>query len=74
MFHAAGVQRSLPTIDMGDEDWDLIVDTNARSTMLTNQAAFRLMRDSGGRIINTGSAAGLVACPRQLTTRRPRVP
>lgn len=63
LFHAAGVQRSLPTLDMQDEDWDLVLDTNARSTMLTNQAAFGLMRGHGGRIINTGSAAGLIGMP-----------
>lgn len=63
LFHSAGVQRSLPTVDMRDEDWDFVLDTNARSTMLTNQAAFRLMREHGGRIINSGSAAGLIGMP-----------
>src|SRR3546814_20799098 len=36
---------------------------NVTGTFLTNQAAFRYMREQGGRILNFGSDAGLLAYP-----------
>ena len=40
-------------------DWEAIFAVNARGTMLTNQAAFHYMRESGGQIINAGSMSGI---------------
>ena len=62
LLHAAGLwQPGIPGQITG-EDIDLLVDTNLRAMIFTNQAAYAVMgKDGGGRIINFGSV-----------TRRPR--
>jgi NAD(P)-dependent dehydrogenase (short-subunit alcohol dehydrogenase family) len=37
----------------------LIFDVNVKGTLYTNQAAFKHMKERGGRIINFGSGAGI---------------
>ena len=63
MANIAGVERFSPAEAIDDEQWDFLFDINVRGTMLTNQAAFRFMRDRGGRIMNFGSDAALVPYP-----------
>lgn len=63
LANIAGVERTGPAEETPDEVWDLIFDVNARGTLLTNQAAFRYLRDHGGRILNFGSAAGMAGMP-----------
>lgn len=63
MANIAGVERTAPAEEISREHWDLIFDVNVRGTLHTNQAAFAHMRDQGGRIINFGSAAGLIGLP-----------
>jgi NAD(P)-dependent dehydrogenase (short-subunit alcohol dehydrogenase family) len=55
----AGVERGTPAEDIDDAEWDLVFDVNVKGTMYTNQAAFRLMKERGGRIINFGSGAAI---------------
>jgi NAD(P)-dependent dehydrogenase (short-subunit alcohol dehydrogenase family) len=59
MANVAGVERRTPAEAIDDPEWDLIFDVNVRGTLYTNQAAFRHLRDHGGRIINFGSGAGI---------------
>lgn len=59
LAHVAGLERGASAAECDDAVWDLMLNVNARGTMYTNQAAFRLMRESGGQIINFGSAAGV---------------
>ncbi len=59
MANVAGVERRTPAEDIADDEWDLVFDTNVKGTLYTNQAAFRHMKERGGRIINFGSAAGI---------------
>jgi len=42
-----------------DAEWQRIFAVNTQGTMLTNQAAFKYMRESGGCIINVGSMSGM---------------
>ena len=63
LAHVAGIERSVPAEDISDDEWDAVLDVNAKGTMLTNQAAFRAMRAAGGAIINFGSAAGILGQP-----------
>lgn len=57
----AGVDLVRPAADIDDELWDKTMAINVRGTMLTNQAAYRLMKPAGGgAIINFGSDSGLV--------------
>ena len=59
LAHVAGLERGDTAEDCDDATWDLMLNVNAKGTMYTNQAAFRLMQDHGGQIINFGSAAGV---------------
>jgi NAD(P)-dependent dehydrogenase (short-subunit alcohol dehydrogenase family) len=60
LAHPAAIQRSSDAGDVTVEDWDLMFAVNVRGTMLTNQAAHRYMKESGGgSIINFGSISGL---------------
>jgi|Marorgknorr_s2lv_3_1036020.scaffolds.fasta_scaffold01638_8 3-oxoacyl-[acyl-carrier protein] reductase len=60
LAHPAAIQRSSSASKVTDEDWDLMFAVNVRGTMLTNQAAHRYMKESGGgSIINFGSISGL---------------
>lgn len=60
LAHPAAIQRPADASDVTVEDWDLMFAVDVRGTMLTNQAAHRYMKDSGGgSIINFGSVSGL---------------
>lgn len=59
LFDIAGVEHGGPAEEGRDEDWAHIWEVNVRGTMLTNIAAFRAMRATGGQIVNVGSDAGL---------------
>ena len=59
LVHAAGVERATPAEDIDDEEWDLVFAVNVKGTLYTNQAAFRHLREHGGRILNFGSGAGI---------------
>ena len=59
LAHVAGVERGMPAEDIDDAEWDLVFDVNVKGTLYTNQAAFRHMKERGGRIINFGSGAAI---------------
>jgi NAD(P)-dependent dehydrogenase (short-subunit alcohol dehydrogenase family) len=40
LIHAAGIQQYKPAEDLTDEDWDRVMNVNARGTMIANQAVF----------------------------------
>jgi NAD(P)-dependent dehydrogenase (short-subunit alcohol dehydrogenase family) len=63
LAHAAGVERGAPAEAIPEAEWDLVFAVNAKGTLHTNQAAFRHMRERGGRIINFGSGAGIRGQP-----------
>ncbi len=60
LVNCAGVITARPIAEMSEDDWDSIMDVNAKGTFLTNQAAVAQMRKQGGagRIINIASVAG----------------
>jgi NAD(P)-dependent dehydrogenase (short-subunit alcohol dehydrogenase family) len=64
LLHAAGLwQPGIPGQITGDEI-DFLMDTNIKATILTNQAAYAVMRNSGGgRIINFGSGEAVMGSP-----------
>lgn len=63
LVHAAGLwQQGVPG-QITPADIDFLVDTNLKSTIFTNQAAHAVMRKSGGRIINFGSAEAVMGSP-----------
>ncbi len=63
LINAAGVAPFAPSHLMTDEQWDFVLDVNAKGTFLTNQAAFPHLKEKGGRIINFASGAGAGGYP-----------
>ncbi len=60
----AGVQTWKPLLDVDEEEWDFVVDTNLKGCFLCTQAAARHMKDhGGGSIVNIGSGCNKVAFP-----------
>lgn len=57
----AGIARQGYFVDMAEEDWDAVLDTNLKGVFLVAQAASRAMIASGkaGSIINIASVLGL---------------
>lgn len=61
LVNNAGVNRERMLLDMSEDDWDAIMDTNAKGMFLMTQAVARAMkaRGSDGSIINIASILGL---------------
>jgi NAD(P)-dependent dehydrogenase (short-subunit alcohol dehydrogenase family) len=58
LIHCAGIYRIAPLPDVTDEEWELVLDVNLRSSFLLAQAAIDAMRANGdGRIVLFGSYA-----------------
>ena len=55
----AGIYPSQSVIDMTEDDWDRVLDTNAKGTFLVSQAVARQMIEQGirGQIINISSGS-----------------
>jgi 3-oxoacyl-[acyl-carrier protein] reductase len=59
LIHAAGIIRPTRLFDITEQEWDLVVQTNLKSTFLLSQAVARPMRDQRwGRIVHFSSKAG----------------
>ena len=56
LAHPAAIQRASDASNVSVEDWDLMFSVNVKGTMLTDQIAYKYMKESGGgSIINFGS-------------------
>jgi 3-oxoacyl-[acyl-carrier protein] reductase len=63
LVNAAGLwQPGIPGY-IGADEISFLLDTNVKATILTNQAAYAVMKGSGGRIINFGSSEAVVGSP-----------
>jgi 3-oxoacyl-[acyl-carrier protein] reductase len=64
LVNNAGVQTFKPLLEVTEEEWDWVVDTNLKGTFLCTQQAARYMKDSGGgSIVNLGSGCNKLAFP-----------
>jgi len=63
LVNAAGLWHQGIPGQIAVADIDFVLDTNVKTTILTNQAAHAAMRMSGGRIINFGSAEAVMGSP-----------
>jgi 3-oxoacyl-[acyl-carrier protein] reductase len=65
LVNNAGVTRAVPFSNLGDvtlDDWDLVLDVNAKAPFFLAQAAAPALRKRGsGQIINTASISGIRA-------------
>jgi 3-oxoacyl-[acyl-carrier protein] reductase len=60
LINNAGVVRDKRFLNMSEDDWDLVVDTNLRAQFLCCKAALPLMLQKGfGRVVNMSSRAWL---------------
>lgn len=56
LVNNAGVQTETPFLDLSEEEWDRIIDTNLKGTFLCSQLAAReMVKQGGGKIINISS-------------------
>ncbi|MFG1431730.1 glucose 1-dehydrogenase [Xanthobacter sp. V2C-8] len=59
LVNNAGVTATVPLMDMSEDSWDRIVDTNLKGAFLCAQGAARQMeRQGGGVIVNVASILG----------------
>jgi len=66
LVNNAGITRDKLIMMMSEEDWDIVQDTNLKSTFNCSKAAVRhMMRKRYGRIINITSIAGQMGNPGQ---------
>lgn len=59
----AGVNRIGPSIELSEEDWRTVIDTNLTGTFFGCQEAAKYMQGTGGSIINITSVYGQVCVP-----------
>ncbi len=66
LINNAGITRDTLIMMMSEEDWDVVQNTNLKSTFNCSKAAVRhMMRKRYGRIINITSVAGQMGNPGQ---------
>jgi len=62
LVNAAGITRRRPTLDVADDEWEAIMDTNLTGTLRACRAfGGHMIERQYGRIINIGSLTSLVA-------------
>ena len=62
LVNNAGVRRRKPALEVTEEDWDAVIDTNLKGVFFCSQAAARHMISRGAaRIINIASQMAIVA-------------
>ena len=61
LINNAGILRDKTLLNMGESDWDLVMQVHAKGSFLCTRAAARIMRTQGdgGAIVNTTSISGL---------------
>jgi len=60
LVNCAGVSKAGPSIEVTEEDWDRIIDTNLKGTFFMCRFAIPHLEKTGGNIVNISSDAGVV--------------
>ena len=61
----AGIQTWKPLLELEEDEWDAVLDTNLKGTFLCTQQAGRHMKENGGGVVvNIGSGCNKLAFPR----------
>ncbi len=64
LVNNAGTQTFKPLLELSEEEWDRVIDTNLKGCFLCTQQAARHMRQhGGGRIVNIGSGCNKMPFP-----------
>ncbi len=62
LVNNAGISRGMPIVDLTEDSWDLVLDTNLKGVFLCTQAvAKQMVEQKYGKIINITSTAALGA-------------
>jgi NAD(P)-dependent dehydrogenase (short-subunit alcohol dehydrogenase family) len=63
LVNSAGATMKKPSVDLTEDEWDRVVDTNLKALFFSCQAAAKIMisKGTGGKIINIASLASFVA-------------
>ena len=62
LVNNAGIRRRKPALEVTEDDWDTVVDTNLKGVFFCAQAAaVPMIEQGGGRIINIASQLAIVA-------------
>ena len=65
LVNNAGIQTFKPLLEVTEEEWDLVVETNLKGCFLcTQQAGLYMKEHGGGAIVNLGSGCNKLAFPR----------
>jgi NAD(P)-dependent dehydrogenase (short-subunit alcohol dehydrogenase family) len=63
LVNNAAVHSNRPALDISEEEWDRVIDTNLKSLFFCCRAAARSMKGRGGAIVNIASVVGVVGFP-----------
>jgi NAD(P)-dependent dehydrogenase (short-subunit alcohol dehydrogenase family) len=64
LVNSAGINRPQQSVDVTEENWDAVLDTNLKAAFFLSQAAGKeMIKKNGGKIIHISSQAGLVGLP-----------
>jgi NAD(P)-dependent dehydrogenase (short-subunit alcohol dehydrogenase family) len=63
LINNAGMEQVCPSLEVEEELWDRILDTNLKGAFFAAQAAARLMRQGGGTMVNVCSLTSAVGVP-----------
>jgi 2-dehydro-3-deoxy-D-gluconate 5-dehydrogenase len=63
LVNNAGTSIRKPAHELSLDEWQHVLDTNLTSTFLCCRAAYALMKDGGGKIINIGSMLSIFGAP-----------
>jgi len=67
LFNNAGVIRRKDTVELSEEEWDHVLNVNLKAIyLLSHHVIPYMIKNGGGRIINTGSGWGLKGGPRAV--------
>ncbi|MTH53027.1 glucose 1-dehydrogenase [Bacillus mangrovi] len=63
LVNNAGMNIRTRALEVREEEWDQIMNTNLKSAFFASQEAGKIMKETGGTIINIASVAGHTALP-----------
>jgi glucose 1-dehydrogenase len=63
LVNNAAIQHVAPLIDTEVDDWDRVMNTNARGVFLMTKFAHELLRPAGGSVVNVASVHSLATSP-----------
>ena len=63
LFNNAGIDLIREAVDMTEEEWDQVLDTNLKSMFLFSKYTLPWLKKTKGVIINTSSELGMVGAP-----------